>query len=153
MSWKKKAADETMSSSPLDPGIDPEMDSEIDPVLAQALQDFRAHAHAWGEAVYGRPQAQVQAERSVWRPALTWALGCVLVAGGLSGAVYERHERAAMAARLALQAREAQQVQLAAQQQRAADEDLLATVDSDISREVPAAMEPLAQLMDEDAAQ
>lgn len=152
MSWKKKTADETISSSPIDPGIDPEMDSEIDPVLAQALQDFRAHAHAWGEAVYSRPQAQVQAERSVWRPALAWALGCVLVAGGLSGAVYERHERAAMAARLALEAREVQQRQLAAQQ-RAADEDLLATVDSDISRDVPAAMEPLAQLMDEDAAQ
>ncbi len=152
MSWKKKTADETISSSPIDPGIDPEMGSEIDPVLAQALQDFRAHAHAWGEAVYSRPQAQVQAERSVWRPALAWALGCVLVAGGLSGAVYERHERAAMAARLALEAREVQQRQLAAQQ-RAADEDLLATVDSDISRDVPAAMEPLAQLMDEDAAQ
>ena len=29
------------------------------------------------------------------------------------------------------------------------DEDLLATVDSDVSREVPAAMEPLAQLMDD----
>ncbi len=152
MSWKKKTADETISSSPIDPGIDPEMGSEIDPVLAQALQDFRAHAHAWGEAVYSRPQAQVQAERSVWRPALACALGCVLVAGGLSGAVYERHERAAMAARLALEAREVQQRQLAAQQ-RAADEDLLATVDSDISRDVPAAMEPLAQLMDEDAAQ
>ncbi len=31
---------------------------------------------------------------------------------------------------------------------RGQDEDLLATVDKDVSREVPAAMEPLAQLMD-----
>jgi hypothetical protein len=31
-----------------------------------------------------------------------------------------------------------------------ADEDLLATVDNDVSRQVPAAMEPLAQMMDGD---
>ena len=30
------------------------------------------------------------------------------------------------------------------------DEDLLATVDNDVSRQVPAAMEPLAQIMDGD---
>lgn len=33
------------------------------------------------------------------------------------------------------------------------DQDLLASVDSDISRQVPAAMEPLAQLMDESGTQ
>jgi hypothetical protein len=40
----------------------------------------------------------------------------------------------------------------AARQQRAgtADEDLLAAVDSDVSRSVPTALEPLAQLMDGD---
>ena len=31
----------------------------------------------------------------------------------------------------------------------AQDENLLASVDKDVSREVPAAMEPLAQLMDD----
>jgi hypothetical protein len=36
------------------------------------------------------------------------------------------------------------------QQARVEDEDLLANVDSDVSREVPAAMEPLAQLTAED---
>jgi len=35
----------------------------------------------------------------------------------------------------------------------AQDEDLLASVDNDVSREVPAAMEPLAQLMDENGTQ
>jgi hypothetical protein len=35
----------------------------------------------------------------------------------------------------------------------AQDEDLLASVDSDVSREVPAAMEPLAQLMDDNGTQ
>jgi hypothetical protein len=36
---------------------------------------------------------------------------------------------------------------------QAQDEDLLASVDSDVSREVPAAMEPLAQLMDDNGTQ
>ena len=53
--------------------------------------------------------------------------------------------------------REAQQqkaLQLAEQQRaQVTDADLLATVDSDISRTVPAAMEPLAQLMDESQSQ
>jgi hypothetical protein len=47
-----------------------------------------------------------------------------------------------------------EQKQLAAdqrnQQVKQEDEDLLAQVDSDVSREVPSAMEPLAQLMAED---
>jgi hypothetical protein len=41
-------------------------------------------------------------------------------------------------------------VQQRNQQARQEDEDLLAKVDSDVSREVPAAMEPLAQIMAED---
>jgi hypothetical protein len=36
---------------------------------------------------------------------------------------------------------------------RGPDDDLLASVDSDVSREVPAAMEPLAQLMDDNGTQ
>jgi hypothetical protein len=45
-------------------------------------------------------------------------------------------------------ARVAEQQRLAAQQQLwQEDEDLLAKVDSDVSRQVPAAMEPLGQLM------
>jgi hypothetical protein len=39
------------------------------------------------------------------------------------------------------------------QQDRKDDEDLLAKVDSDVSRQVPRAMEPLAQLMVEDETQ
>jgi hypothetical protein len=39
---------------------------------------------------------------------------------------------------------------MAAQRAQAEEEDLLAQVDSDVSREVPSAMEPLAQLMAED---
>jgi hypothetical protein len=135
MNWKNR----TDSAMP---------DSENDPVLERALTDFRASVHAWSEAAYSRPRTPVRAAHGSSRRVAAWAMGCVLAAGGVSGALYERHHREAMA-RLAEQAREAQQRQQAAQRQPAADEDLLATVDSDIARDVPAAMEPLENLMDE----
>jgi hypothetical protein len=72
------------------------------------------------------------------------ALGCALIAGGVSGGVYERHLK---------QARVAAALEAEHQRQLAADreaEELMADVDSDISRQVPSAMEPLAQLMAED---
>jgi hypothetical protein len=40
-----------------------------------------------------------------------------------------------------------------AAEQRARDEELLAKVDSEVSQEVPSAMEPLAQLMAGDEAE
>jgi hypothetical protein len=43
----------------------------------------------------------------------------------------------------------ARKVSAAQDSAQAQDEDLLASVDSDVSRQVPAAMEPLAQLMDD----
>ena len=45
---------------------------------------------------------------------------------------------------------QAEQQRLMAEQRAREEEDLLAKVDSDVSREVPSAMEPLAQLMAED---
>jgi hypothetical protein len=51
-------------------------------------------------------------------------------------------------------ARAAEQQRQAAQERaRQEEEDLLAKVDSDVSREVPSAMEPLAQLMAGDVTQ
>ena len=48
--------------------------------------------------------------------------------------------------------REAEHQRQVAEQRAREEEDLLAKVDSDVSREVPSAMEPLAQLMAEDEA-
>ena len=85
-----------------------------------------------------------------------WALGCVLVAGaGVSGGVHWTHQRQELArlaaVKLAMQQAEAaEQQRLAVAQQAQDEEELLAKVDSDVSREVPSAMEPLAQLMAED---
>jgi hypothetical protein len=119
--------------------------------LDEALRDFRLSVHAWSEASYSRPRTAV-APRQVWRLAVGWALGCVLVAGGASAAVWQHHQRE-MEIRSAA-ARVAEQQRLVAQQRdkqaRQEDEDLLAKVDSDVSREIPVAMEPLAQFMAED---
>jgi hypothetical protein len=138
----------------------------------EALKDFRLSVHAWSEAAYLRPR-KVPARFPHWsagRLAVGWALGCVLVIGGASTGVWEHHQREAKSAAV----RVAEQERLASQQrnQQAREEkegqlakadsaenllvkadseaDLLAKVDSDVSRAVPAAMEPLAQLMVED---
>ena len=130
-----------------------------DPVLAEALKHFKASVDAWSEAAYSRPRAVVRTARHSWRRAAGWALGCVLAAGSLAGGVYEHHHRQELARIAAIQAaaQKALQARQEAEQSAAAnaatkDQDLLATVDSDVSREVPAAMEPLAQLMDEGGA-
>jgi hypothetical protein len=85
-----------------------------------------------------------------------WALGCAVLAGAVAGVGYERHQRQETA-RIA-SARAAEQQKIVSEQQglvreelaRADEEDLLTKVDSDVSREVPSAMEPLAQLMADD---
>ncbi len=111
-----------------------------------------------------------------WRLAAAWVIACMLAAGSLVGGLYERHQRqeqAAIKSRIATakatQQKTAQKLDLTnkAPEQRVAasivvtkrrpsavksaaanDAELLATVDSDVSRQVPAAMEPLAQMMD-----
>jgi hypothetical protein len=115
--------------------------------LDEALTEFRLSVYAWSEAAYSRTRtAVVPGRRRIWRLAAGWALGCVLVAGGGSAGVWEHHQHQQEMRITA--ARVAEQQRLAAQQQLwQEDEDLLAKVDSDVSRQVPAAMEPLGQLM------
>jgi hypothetical protein len=60
------------------------------------------------------------------------------------------HQQKVQAARTAEAARAAEQQKVIAEQRAREEEDLLANVDSDVSREVPSAMEPLAQLMTDD---
>jgi uncharacterized protein HemX len=123
--------------------------------LKEALTNFRSSMHAWSEAAYSRPRTTEQVvRRRTWRLAAGWALGCAIAAGSVSGVVYQQHQQQAMAKAAAAQAqRDAEQKKLAAEQlARDDEEDLLAKVDSDVSREVPSAMEPLAQLMSDDDA-
>jgi hypothetical protein len=120
-----------------------------DPGIAEALRDFRANVCAWSDAEYARPRTAVRSVRQrSWQLAAGWALGCVLVAGGVSGGVYERHQRQETTRIAAV--REAERQRLVAEQRVREEDELLAKVDNDVSREVPSAMEPLAQLMAED---
>jgi hypothetical protein len=131
-----------------------------DMALEQALKNFRMSVVAWSDAAYSRPRTVTQAvRRKSWRLAAGWAMGCALAVGVVAGAGYERHRGQELARieaeRVASQQRLAQEQQglLREQQAKAEEEDLLAKVDSDVSREVPSAMEPLAQMMAEDGRQ
>jgi hypothetical protein len=113
---------------------------------------FKSSIHAWSEAAYNRPRTLAQeVKHRSWRLALGWGMGCLLVVGSVSGGLFERQHRLELA-RIAAEQRAAyQQKQLLEQQAREEDEeDLLAKVDSDVSRQVPSALEPLAQMMTED---
>lgn len=118
--------------------------------VEHALGSFRSSVHAWSDAVYQGPRLEkVAPRRMAWRWAAGWALGSVLVSGGIGGGFlgyWHQQEQA----RIAAAAREAEH-QRQIQRQRALEaEQELAQVDSDVSREVPAALEPLGQLMTAD---
>jgi hypothetical protein len=137
-------------------------DAEGDLALGEALTNFRMSVHAWSAAAYSRQRSFVAAtgtrvvQQRSWRQATGWAMASLLVAVGLSGGFYEHHHRLEMAKIAA--ARAAEQQKLASQQQGVVgekktqddEEDLLAKVDRDVSREVPSAMEPLAQMMNDE---
>jgi len=151
MRLEKRFGDRRGEPAERDRQAEPDASETGELALEQALKDFRMSVCAWSEAAYSRPRtaARVVRQRS-WRLAAGWALGLALVAGGVSGAVFERHQRQEMA-RAAAQQRLAQERQRLALAEQAREEDhLLAEVDRDVSREVPSAMEPLAQLMAED---
>jgi hypothetical protein len=127
----------------------------FDPTLKQALSDFKASVHTWSEAAYSRPRTaqQVVAHRT-WRLAAGWSLASLVLAGTISGGIYEHHHQAEVQRAAAQQA--AHQREIAAQQAREEaqhEEDMLASVDTAVSREVPSALEPLAALTDETEAE
>jgi alpha-D-ribose 1-methylphosphonate 5-triphosphate synthase subunit PhnH len=140
---------------------------EFEDPVAEALENFKASVDAWSDAAYSRPRTAVSVgvRRGGWRLAASWALACMLASGSLAGWMVERHHQQELARTVAMKAaaQKAAQDRAAAEQSAAAmatkqqsaakanakNEDLLATVDSDVSREVPAAMEPLAQLVND----
>lgn len=123
-----------------------------DPALDRVLSDFRTSVHAWSDAVYNRPRPIAAASsRAVWRKAAAWSLGSMLVIGVAGGGALE-YRRWQEAARIAA-AREAQQQRALIEERERVAEKELAKVDTDVAREVPNAMEPLAQLMTEDDSQ
>jgi hypothetical protein len=133
----------------------------VDAEMEKILGDLRSSVHAWSDAAYSRPRRISAAEGRLWRRALGWALGCLLVAGGVFGGVYAHQKESAPLATAHAVTPQPVRIQGApvvntvvtpvAEQQADRDADaLMAKVDSDVSRQVPAAMEPLAQLLAED---
>jgi hypothetical protein len=122
----------------------------LEPGLREALRHFRSSVNAWSDAAMSRPRAATVPARTNWQLVTKWVLACAVFALTVSGGVYQNHRQLeaarAEAERIALQQRE-----LAAQQARAEEkDDIMAKVDSDVAREVPSALEPLASLMNED---
>ena len=138
---------------------------EMDPVLKQALGDFKASVHVWSEAEFVRPRAAHPATHGLRRWALGWSLAGVLLAGGVSGVVIVGHhwrqdppvatvhgvQQPVQPTTLQTQPMVASaggQVtgKGASVKQESQDEELLASVDSAVSRTVPSAMDPLVDL-------
>jgi hypothetical protein len=121
-------------------------DGELD----AALKNFRASVHAWADAEFARPRTvTVATPKRVWRAAVTWALGCVLVVGGASGVVFEHGRQVAQ--ERAAAAQRAELARVAAAKKAAASEDadaLLEKVNTDLARDVPVALDPLAGVSD-----
>jgi hypothetical protein len=147
-----------------DAAVDPLADGSLpDRDVEQALRNFRLSVHAWSDAAYSRPRTAPSVYRHrVWRLALGWTLGCVLIAGAVTAGVHQMllpHGQARQAAAAAVEHRQqneartppAGQVSLAGSAKAEEDDDrMLASVDNDVSRQVPAAMEALTSLASED---
>jgi len=153
------------------------------PELGQALKHFKVSLDTWSEHAMSRPRTAKSAVRHSRRMVAAWALGCLLAVGSMAAAgyeIYQRQEVVRIAAQKAADQRAAaaqgishpasvqpvsaqtnkktpaattRKASSTSDSAEAQDANLLASVDSDVSREVPAAMEPLAQLMDDDGTQ
>lgn len=145
------------------------------PELKHAIEHFRASMDAWSDAALSRPRAvtkmAARPAAAVWRKMAGWALGCLLVAGSLAGvfhAISHQQQMTKLAEQKPVPEAATQQISVrpaaapvtsapvtkttpssvhAKIATKSEDEDLLASVDKDIARQVPEAMEPLAQLM------
>ena len=132
--------------------------------LEHVLRNFRQSVNAWSEAEYGRPRIAAATVHHSWRIAAAWALGCALAISGLSAGLYERHHQKELANSNSTQQQHGasagattttaektsvREVQVASVSTDEPDMNLLTGVDNDVSRQVPSAMEPLAQLMED----
>jgi hypothetical protein len=141
--------------------------TEIELELEQTLGHFRESVHAWSEKAYRRPHV-VQTTRPSVRWRLVWgaAVGCLMAVVCVDGALYARHHSQAQAVVSQLAVTETASAQAPARTERqqaresegprgeeahkaAPEKDLLAMVDRDVSRQIPAVLDPLAQWMDD----
>ena len=123
---------------------------QVDEALKKILSNFRSSARAWGENAYSRPHEPVKVYATSWRAVAGWTLGCLVAIASVSGGLFEHH-RTKEQARIAAAAETARQQKIEAERRIESEE--LAKIDGDVSREVPSAMEPLAQMMVQDSSE
>jgi uncharacterized protein HemX len=121
-----------------------------DPVMHSALKDFRASVHAWSDAAYHRPRPVLAPTPTTvaGRRVAAWVLTLVLSVGFVGTAGYQHHRQSVIAQQKQHE-QEMERQRVLAEQRARETEELMANVDSDVSRQVPAAMEPLALTADE----
>ena len=134
------------------PAVELEKLETLEPELREALGNFKASVDAWSDAMMSRPREAKAPAKANWSAVTKWALGCVVFAGTVSGGLYQNHQQQVAAKVEAARVAE-QQRELAASKVKIQDDDLMANVDSDIAREVPSALEPMASLMAENDSQ
>ena len=122
----------------------------LEPELREALGNFKASVDAWSDAMLSRPREAKAPARTNWSAVTKWALGCAVFAGTVSGGVYQNHRQVEAARVEAARVAEQQRASEAAKVANVNEEDLMANVDSDIARQVPSALEPMASLMMDD---
>lgn len=132
-----------------DAALETQMDEQelLDPALRQTLGAFKDSVHAWSEAELSKPRMVRSVSQHRRRVLVGWGLAAALLIGTGGTGVYEyhQHQAAVLAAQQQLRQQEAaEKARLKAQR----EEELFASVDSAVSREVPRAMEPLAMLAD-----
>jgi len=119
----------------------------MEPELREAIGNFKSSVEAWSDSALSRPRKAEAPARANLGLITKWALGSAVFVATVSGGVYQNHRQQEFAKAEA--ARTAQQQRELASQRAQEEADLMAKVDSDISREVPSALEPLASLMEE----
>lgn len=139
------------------PAVELEKLETLEPELREALGNFKASVDAWSDAMISRPREAKAPSRTNWSAVTKWALGCVVFAGTVSGGLYQnsRLQEAARveATRIVEQQRELAAAKANKQNDLTANDDLMANVDTDIAREVPSALQPMASLMTDDDSQ
>jgi len=123
---------------------------KLEPELRKILGDFKLSVDAWSDSMISRPREAKAPARKNWSAVTKWALGCAVFAGTVSSGVYQDHRQVEAAkveaARIAGQQRSLEAAKVA----NVNEEDLMADVDSDVARQVPSALEPMATMMNDD---
>jgi hypothetical protein len=122
----------------------------IEPELREALGDFKLSVDAWSEEMISRPREATTPARTDWTALNKWVLGCVVFAATVSSALYQNHKQVETARIEAARVVEKQRATQAAALAPLNEEDLMADIDSDVARQVPSALEPMATMMNED---